>query len=165
MQCKCRILTSFTLLSQQNTTSRSSSHWESKPLQNIYLNPFDLPCIFTKPDNSIVAMKTPLIPIFFFISTNIIHAAVPCQTVQAKSGACVMFALGRAQKPAPSCCTGLQQLAQSVTSLEDKKSICRCLKAGAKSFGGLQDRFLSQLPAACHIQLGFPVSINIDCEK
>ncbi|KAH1066661.1 hypothetical protein J1N35_031648 [Gossypium stocksii] len=61
--------------------------------------------------------------------------------------------LRQAWLPSPSSasCDGLQQLAQTVKSVEDKKAICRCLKVGAKSLG-IQDRFLSRIPRACNIK-------------
>ncbi|MBA0565186.1 hypothetical protein Golob_010075 [Gossypium lobatum] len=77
--------------------------------------------------------------------------------------ACLGFATGMAAKPSSACCDGLQQLAQTVKSVEDKKAICRCLKVGAKSLG-IQDRFLSRIPRACNIKVGFPVSVNTNCE-
>ncbi|KAF8390949.1 hypothetical protein HHK36_023249 [Tetracentron sinense] len=75
-----------------------------------------------------------------------------------------MYATGKVTKPAPACCTGLQALAQTVKSVDDKKDICRCLKDGVKAFRGVQDKFLSQIPNACKIKVGFPVSISTNCE-
>ncbi|EOY25621.1 Bifunctional inhibitor/plant lipid transfer protein/seed storage helical domain - like 10 [Theobroma cacao] len=100
---------------------------------------------------------------FLFFLANQGEAAVPCNTVDAKAAACVGFATGKATKPSAECCTGLQQLAQTVKSVDDKKAICRCLKAAAKSLG-IQDKFLSKIPQACNINVGFPVSINTNCE-
>ncbi|KAJ4702840.1 Non-specific lipid-transfer protein [Melia azedarach] len=99
--------------------------------------------------------------LFFFASIS--QAAIPCGTVDAKAAACVGFATGKAATPTPACCSGLQQLAQSVKTVDDKKAICRCLKAGAKSLG-VQDRFLSKIPDACKIKVGFPVSTSTNCE-
>ncbi|XVF68503.1 hypothetical protein PTKIN_Ptkin11bG0007700 [Pterospermum kingtungense] len=98
-----------------------------------------------------------------FFLANLGEAAIPCPTVDAKAAACVGFATGKAPKPSAGCCTGLQQLASTVKTVDDKKAICRCLKAGAKSLG-IQDRFLSKIPQACNIKVGFPVSINTNCE-
>ncbi|KAG8385171.1 hypothetical protein BUALT_Bualt03G0014200 [Buddleja alternifolia] len=93
------------------------------------------------------------------------NAAIQCGTVDMKAASCINFATGKAPKPLPACCAGLQQLAQSVKSLDDKKAICRCLKAGVKNFAGVQDRFLSRIPNMCQIKVGFPVSMNTDCDK
>ncbi|KAK9267873.1 hypothetical protein L1049_010310 [Liquidambar formosana] len=101
---------------------------------------------------------------FLFFLANISEAAVPCGTVDAKAASCIGFATGKAPKPAPACCAGLLKLAQTVKSVDDKKAICRCLKAGVKSFTGVQDRFLSKIPEACNIKVGFPVSISTNCE-
>ncbi|KAJ4702853.1 Non-specific lipid-transfer protein [Melia azedarach] len=99
--------------------------------------------------------------LFFFASIS--KAIIPCGTVDPKAAACVGFATGKAATPTPACCRGLQQLAQSVKTVDDKKAICRCLKAGAKSLG-VQDRFLSKIPDACKIKVGFPVSTSTNCE-
>ncbi|XP_051126258.1 non-specific lipid-transfer protein C, cotyledon-specific isoform-like [Andrographis paniculata] len=93
------------------------------------------------------------------------NAAIPCGTVDLKAASCVTFATGKDAKPSQACCSGLQQLAESVKTVDDKKAICRCLKAGVKNFAGVQDRFLSKIPVACGIKVSFPVSINTDCEK
>ncbi|XWS20761.1 hypothetical protein CRYUN_Cryun31cG0130200 [Craigia yunnanensis] len=100
---------------------------------------------------------------FLLFLANLGEAAVPCPTVDAKAAACVGFATGKDAKPSVACCSGLQQLAQTVKSIDDKKAICRCLKSAAKSLG-IQDRFLSKMPQACNIKVGFPVSINTNCE-
>ncbi|XP_021907553.1 non-specific lipid-transfer protein C, cotyledon-specific isoform-like [Carica papaya] len=98
-----------------------------------------------------------------FLSATMNEAAVPCSTVDMRAAACVGFATGKDAKPTPTCCSGLQQLAQTVKTVDDKKAICRCLKAGAKSLG-VQDKFLSQIPQACNIKVGFPVSISTNCD-
>ncbi|KAL2467430.1 Non-specific lipid-transfer protein 12 [Abeliophyllum distichum] len=92
------------------------------------------------------------------------NAAIQCGTVDMKAAACISFATGKDAKPSAACCSGLQQLAQNVKSVDDKKTICRCLKAGVKNFAGVQDKFLSKIPDACKIKVGFPVSINTNCE-
>lgn len=92
------------------------------------------------------------------------NAAISCGVVDMKAASCVTFAQGKAPTPLPACCSGLQQLASTVKSVDDKKAICRCLKAGVKNFAGVQDKFLSKLPGACKINVGFPVSMNTNCE-
>ncbi|XP_038688443.1 non-specific lipid-transfer protein D, cotyledon-specific isoform-like [Tripterygium wilfordii] len=55
-------------------------------------------------------------------------SAVPCITVEAKAAGYVGFAMGKDTMPSPACCSGLQQLAQMVKPIDDKKAIGRCLK-------------------------------------
>ncbi|XP_016479620.1 non-specific lipid-transfer protein C, cotyledon-specific isoform-like [Nicotiana tabacum] len=99
-----------------------------------------------------------------FVLAHINEAVIPCGTVDMKAAACISFTTGKDAKPSAPCCSGLQQLARSVKSVDDKKDICRCLKAGVTNFAGVQDKFLSQLPTACTIKVGFPVSMNTNCE-
>ncbi|KAL3739399.1 hypothetical protein ACJRO7_020766 [Eucalyptus globulus] len=103
--------------------------------------------------------------LFLFSLLISAEATIPCNTVNAKAAPCVTFAIGKAPTVPPACCSGLLQLARSVRSVNDKKDICRCMKAGTKSIRGLQDKFLKQIPTACHINVGFPVSANVNCEK
>ncbi|CAA0823779.1 Non-specific lipid-transfer protein 12 [Striga hermonthica] len=115
-------------------------------------------------------MKGAIFSLFFILSLiySLVHlsnGALPCGTVDMKAASCISFATGKDKKPSAACCSGLQQLAQTVKTVEDKKAICRCLKTAVKNFSGVQDRFLSQIPTACKIRVGFPVSINTDCEK
>ncbi|CDP12600.1 unnamed protein product [Coffea canephora] len=106
-----------------------------------------------------------LILSLLFAVAHLSNAAAPdCGTVDAKAAACVSFARGKDRKPAAACCTGLQQLAQTVKNVNDKKAICRCLKTGVKSFPGVQDKYMSKIPAACRINVGFPISMNTNCE-
>ncbi|KAK3007836.1 hypothetical protein RJ639_014338 [Escallonia herrerae] len=99
-----------------------------------------------------------LLSVLFFLAN--VSDAVSCGDVAMKAASCVKFATGKDAKPAPTCCNGLQQLAGTVRSLDDKKAICRCLKNGVKNFSGVQDKYLSQIPTACKIKVGFPVSLN-----
>ena len=112
--------------------------------------------------NIIFSVAVLLSFLFFLASTS--EAAVPCGTVDVKAAACVGYATGKEPKPSPACCSGLQQLAGTVKTVDDKKNICRCLKNGVKAFVGVQDKFLSQIPAVCNIKVGFPVSLNTNCE-
>ncbi|KAL3654610.1 hypothetical protein CASFOL_001595 [Castilleja foliolosa] len=115
-------------------------------------------------------MKNAFFSLFLFISlvycfAQLSNAAVTCGNVNMKAASCITFATGKLKTPPPACCSGLQALAQGVKTVDDKKAICRCLKAGVKNFAGVQDRFLSQIPNACKIKVGFPVSTNTDCEN
>ncbi|XP_050220879.1 non-specific lipid-transfer protein C, cotyledon-specific isoform-like [Mercurialis annua] len=104
-----------------------------------------------------------LVLAFLFCLAAINEAAIPCSTVDAKAVACVGYATGKDSKPAPACCANLQQLAQMVKTVNDKKDICRCLKGSSKSLG-IKDQFLSKIPGACNIKVGFPVSTTTNCE-
>ncbi|XP_072986541.1 non-specific lipid-transfer protein D, cotyledon-specific isoform-like [Typha latifolia] len=93
------------------------------------------------------------------------HAAVSCSVVAMKAIPCVAFVTGKQPKPAPGCCSGLQQLAHGAVTVVDRRAICQCLESGVKAFPGVQDRLLSQIPAFCGIKIGFPVSLNTNCNK
>ncbi|KAK4857561.1 hypothetical protein QYF36_002700 [Acer negundo] len=91
-------------------------------------------------------------------------AAITCGTVNSKAGACVPYASGKAPAPTRTCCNNLRQLASLVKNVADKKAICQCLKNAGKSMG-IQDRYLTKIPHACNINVGFTVSSSTDCTK
>ncbi|KAH1055219.1 hypothetical protein J1N35_033284 [Gossypium stocksii] len=66
-------------------------------------------------------------PILFQVHSTLIPVfrlpTVPCPTIDAKATACVAFATGKDTKPSAVCCSGLQQLAQTVKSVDDKKAV------------------------------------------
>ncbi|WCJ24369.1 Non-specific lipid-transfer protein D cotyledon-specific isoform [Euphorbia peplus] len=100
---------------------------------------------------------------FLFCLFRVNQAAISCPMVDGKAAACIGFATGKNPTPSSACCSGLQQLAQTVKTVDDKKDICRCLKAASKSMG-IKDQFLSKIPTACKIKVGFPVSTATNCE-
>ncbi|KAJ6950840.1 hypothetical protein NC651_004506 [Populus alba x Populus x berolinensis] len=77
---------------------------------------------------------------FLFCLANVNEATVPCNTVDSKAAACLGFA-----------------------TVDDKKAICKCLKASGGSLG-VKDQFLSKIPGACNIKVGFPVSTSVNCD-
>lgn len=93
------------------------------------------------------------------------NAAAPCGNVDMKAAACIAYVTGKAPSPAGPCCTNLQALAKTVKTVNDKKAICQCLKDGVKKFTGVQDSLLGKIPAMCKINVGFPVSLNTNCDK
>ncbi|XP_038973444.1 non-specific lipid-transfer protein C, cotyledon-specific isoform-like [Phoenix dactylifera] len=92
-------------------------------------------------------------------------AAVNCAVVAAKAAPCLSFATGKVPRPPAACCAGLQQLAHQAVTVADRRTTCHCLENGVKRFPGVQDRFLSKIPAACNIRVGFPVSRNTNCDR
>ncbi|KAG9439556.1 hypothetical protein H6P81_019721 [Aristolochia fimbriata] len=112
-----------------------------------------------------VSFSVCLLLSLLFVAARVSESAVTCNTVAAKAASCVGFVTGKAPKPAPACCSGLQQLAKGATAAADRQAICRCLKAGVQNFAGVQDKFLSQIPASCGIKVGFPVSLKTDCNN
>ncbi|KAK0578952.1 hypothetical protein LWI29_018959 [Acer saccharum] len=112
-------------------------------------------------------MKNILLSMFLVLSVLFLvgeAAVITCGTVNSKAGACVPYASGKAPAPSPTCCSNLRQLAGLVKNVGDKKAICQCLKNAGKSLG-IQDRYLTKIPRACNINVGFSVSTSTDCTK
>ncbi|XP_068653737.1 non-specific lipid-transfer protein C, cotyledon-specific isoform-like [Aristolochia californica] len=100
-----------------------------------------------------------------FVAAQVSEAAITCPTVANQAFSCVKFVTGKAPKPADACCAGLHMLAKSATTTVDRQNICRCLKAAVQNLAGVQDKYLSQVPASCGIKLGFPVSLKTNCDR
>lgn len=115
-------------------------------------------------------MKSLLFSVFFlvfllFFVAHDTNAEITCDTVVSKAIHCVAFARGTDTMPSAECCSGMQQLAQSAQSIDDKKAVCKCLKSKVGRYNGVQDKFLSTIPGICKIEVGFPISLSIDCDK
>lgn len=114
-------------------------------------------------------MKNLFFSMFFLLSllfliAHVTDATITCGTVTGKAAACLSFATGKDAAPSTACCGGLQQLAQGARTVQDKKDICNCLKNAVKNIKGVQDKFLQRIPTACHIKVGFPVSLSTSCD-
>ncbi|KAK3188783.1 hypothetical protein Dsin_028344 [Dipteronia sinensis] len=105
-----------------------------------------------------------VLSVLFLVGNMSEAARITCGTVSSKAAACVPYASGKARAPSPKCCSNLRQLAGLVKNVGDKKAICQCLKDAGKSMG-IQDRYLTKIPRACNINVGFRVSASTDCSK
>ncbi|XP_031407304.1 non-specific lipid-transfer protein C, cotyledon-specific isoform-like [Punica granatum] len=63
------------------------------------------------------------------------------------------------------CCDGLNQLEQSMRSVNDKRAICRCLKAAPKSIRERASQLIDQISTACNVKFESTVSMNTNCNE
>ncbi|KAK6124495.1 hypothetical protein DH2020_041748 [Rehmannia glutinosa] len=63
----------------------------------------------------------------------------------------------------PTCCQGVQALANATVTSADRKSVCECLKQAALSVNINQDK-ANQLPKLCNVDVPVPVQPNVNCD-
>ncbi|XP_058071692.1 non-specific lipid-transfer protein C, cotyledon-specific isoform-like [Magnolia sinica] len=103
--------------------------------------------------------------LILFIMAHVAHAAITCGEVDVKAASCVNFVTGKVTAVPAACCGGLQALVKKAVTVTDRRAICSCLKDGIKKFPGAKDQFLGKVPGACNIKVGFPVSLNTNCNS
>ncbi|XP_043694474.1 non-specific lipid-transfer protein AP10-like [Telopea speciosissima] len=104
---------------------------------------------------SLLVLGSILSPTAAISCSDGISTLLPCRPFLVGSGPPV---------PTPQCCAGAQALNQMATTREIRRSLCKCLKATAKSVGVNPVR-AKQLSLLCHIQLYVPIQPDVDCNR
>ncbi|KAL3844654.1 hypothetical protein ACJIZ3_002057 [Penstemon smallii] len=90
--------------------------------------------------------------------------AVSCGDVQGSLAPCLTY-LTSGGEPGGACCSGVQSVAGSAQSQQDRQTVCNCLKSASSSFN-LQAGNAADLPGKCGVSTGgFTISPNIDCSQ
>ncbi|KAM0937310.1 putative plant non-specific lipid-transfer protein/Par allergen [Dioscorea sansibarensis] len=92
-------------------------------------------------------------------------ATVTCNSITAEAAPCLSFITGKVRTPPAACCSGLKQIVHSGTTVTDRRAICQCMKNAIKEFPGVKEKYLSQLPKACHVSVSFPISSHTNCNR
>lgn len=93
------------------------------------------------------------------------QAAVSCGNVASALTQCVPYLTGTVTAPATECCNGVKRLVASVTTTQDKRQACNCVKQAASRYQNLKDAAASALPGKCGVSLGYPVSRTFNCDS
>ncbi|CAL1402811.1 unnamed protein product [Linum trigynum] len=91
--------------------------------------------------------------------------AVQCSTVEIDAMPCLQFAQGGQDKVPQTCCSGLHNLADSSTTVDDKTASCKCLAAAFQKFPTIKDEDLQKIPGLCNVTVPFPLSKNLKCDN
>lgn len=62
------------------------------------------------------------------------------------------------------CCKGVKSLNTAATTPAVKRTYCECLKTEAKALG-VNSQFASSLPTKCNVNIGYPISYNVNCSR
>ncbi|KAJ0028207.1 hypothetical protein Pint_35771 [Pistacia integerrima] len=65
--------------------------------------------------------------------------------------------------PSPVCCDGFRNLKAMTPTTGDRLAACECMKEAAGRYASLKPDKASQLPQACGVQIGVPITKDVDC--
>ncbi|XP_020595395.1 non-specific lipid-transfer protein 1-like [Phalaenopsis equestris] len=99
-----------------------------------------------------------------FIAIGTVESAIPCNEVASKLINCVGYAQHGGPLPA-ACCGGVKQLKAEAITVDDRRTVCSCIKLLAQNIGGLNQNFLASIPGKCGVNIGYPISLSVDCSK
>ncbi|KAL6977883.1 hypothetical protein U1Q18_026666 [Sarracenia purpurea var. burkii] len=88
--------------------------------------------------------------------------AITCGEVESQLAPCMPYLIGGGDPTTP-CCDGVKSLRAMMGSTEDKQAACNCAKDAASRHQEIKDDLASELAAKCGVELGVPISRNIDC--
>ncbi|KAF8648817.1 hypothetical protein HU200_064517 [Digitaria exilis] len=91
-------------------------------------------------------------------------AAVSCSEVTSAVMPCLGYAMGNAASPSPACCNGVRSLSSRASSAADRQAACSCLKSMTGRFGRSMGN-AANIPSQCGVNVGVPISPNVDCSK
>ncbi|CAJ1971285.1 unnamed protein product [Sphenostylis stenocarpa] len=78
---------------------------------------------------------------------------------------CLSFVMDNADAPSTQCCKGVKEVKASAPSKPELRAACLCIKEALFYNLNLNYRKVKALPGLCKVDLGFPVSINVNCDR
>ncbi|GAV59992.1 Tryp_alpha_amyl domain-containing protein, partial [Cephalotus follicularis] len=94
------------------------------------------------------------------------QAAISCSQVESSLAPCLPY-LTLAQRGAPSatCCTGVRNIKTMTLTTPDRRAACECVKTAASRYRGIKPDAASQLPKQCGVDIGIPITKDVDCNR
>ncbi|KAJ4824837.1 hypothetical protein Tsubulata_037387, partial [Turnera subulata] len=89
--------------------------------------------------------------------------AITCGEVNSYLVSCLPYLSGQVATPPGPCCAGVSKLKDSAATTADRQAACNCVKAAAAALPNIKDDAASSLPAKCNVQIGIPISRNVNC--
>ncbi|OIW02829.1 hypothetical protein TanjilG_29605 [Lupinus angustifolius] len=98
------------------------------------------------------------------VLTSVPGEGFNCDDAKEELFPCLEYIIGEGgDAPSSECCDAVIDLKSSTPTKNDRRSACECLKAAADGFSGLRDDLAASLPKRCGVNVGFPISRNINC--
>ncbi|OEL26771.1 hypothetical protein BAE44_0012208, partial [Dichanthelium oligosanthes] len=91
-------------------------------------------------------------------------AAVTCGEVTSAVAPCLGYAMGSAASPSGACCSGVRSLSSRASSTADRQAACSCLKSMTGRLGSNMGN-AANIPSKCGVNIGVPISPNVDCSR
>ncbi|QCE01605.1 hypothetical protein DEO72_LG7g2904 [Vigna unguiculata] len=76
---------------------------------------------------------------------------------------CLSFLTTNQKSPSSACCNGVRNVRASAPTKPELREACVCLKSTANETLNLNKNKAVQLPKLCNVDIGFPISKDIDC--
>jgi hypothetical protein len=74
--------------------------------------------------------------------------------------------MGGSSSPSTACCNGVRSLSSRASSTADRQAACSCLKSmTGRLGGGASMGNAANIPSKCGVNVGVPISPNVDCSK
>ncbi|KAL5731310.1 lipid-transfer protein [Ranunculus cassubicifolius] len=114
--------------------------------------------------SSVAGKITNLAMTLMVVSAPYATEAITCGQVAANVAPCIgYFRSGGA--PPPACCSGVRSLNSAAKTTPDCQTACSSIKTITKSIPGINGGMFSSLPRKCAVNIGYPISLNMDCSK
>nr|AFK35133.1 unknown [Medicago truncatula] len=101
--------------------------------------------------------------LLIFVASNS-EAAISCSDVIKDLKPCVSYLVSGSGQPPAACCSGAKALASAVSTSEDKKAACNCIKSTSKSIK-IDSQLAQALAGNCGINTPITISPDADCSK
>ncbi|KAG2390958.1 uncharacterized protein HKW66_Vig0132810 [Vigna angularis] len=88
-----------------------------------------------------------------------------CLITQVSLVQCLPFLGNTEDIPSTSCCDAVSTVKASTLTKPELREACQCLKATIAQFPKLNKDRVIQLPKLCKVDVGFPLTKDIDCNK
>ncbi|KAG2390948.1 hypothetical protein LR48_Vigan07g031100 [Vigna angularis] len=89
--------------------------------------------------------------------------AFSCVEAKLSLLACLPFLTSSQDSPSSACCNAVSSVRASAPTKPELREACQCLTAAVGEFPNLDKDRAVQLPILCNVDVGFPLTKDIDC--
>ena len=89
--------------------------------------------------------------------------AIECSQVKSFLLPCVPY-LANGGIPTQECCNGVSNLQKNTPTVAERQDACQCIKDSASLLPKIDEAAVSNLPAACKVQINVPISKDTNCK-
>ncbi|KAJ4842418.1 hypothetical protein Tsubulata_050864 [Turnera subulata] len=92
--------------------------------------------------------------------------AITCQQVDTSLLPCISYLENGGSTPSNECCNGVRNIKQITPTTPDRRAACECIKQAASRYhSAIKPDAAIQLPKLCAVDVGVPITPNIDCNQ
>ncbi|XP_058734673.1 non-specific lipid-transfer protein A-like [Vicia villosa] len=86
-----------------------------------------------------------------------------CEQAKTSVHSCTSFLVGDDAEPSTTCCDGIKLIKSSVTTVDERRAACECIKNWASNIPNIKEDLAISLPKRCGVDIGFPITPNMNC--